>query len=99
MSLEKLKVIMEEVTDPAELVQAQAQRERFDRNWAWFKARGTEVYESFRGQCVVIAGEEIFTAYEPEASWAMAKAAHPEDDGSFIIYVPCEKVARIYSYQ
>jgi hypothetical protein len=99
MSLEKLKVVMEEVTDPAELAQAQAQRERFDRNWAWFKARATEVYERLRGQCVVIAGEEIFAADEPEAAWALAKAAHPEDDGGFIIYVPREKIARIYSYQ
>jgi hypothetical protein len=99
MSLEKLKVVMEEVTDPAELAQAQAQRERFDRNWAWFKERATEVYERFRGQCVVIAGEEIFAADEPEAAWALAKAAHPDDDGSFIIYVPREKVARIYVYK
>jgi hypothetical protein len=99
MSLEKLKVVMEEVTDPAELAQAQAQRERFDRNWAWFKARATEVYERFRGQCVVIAGEEIFAADEPEAAWALAKATHPEDDGGFIIYVPREKMARIYGYQ
>lgn len=96
MSPKKLKVAMEEMTDPAELTKAQAQRERFDRNWAWFKARATEVYERFRGQCVVIAGEEIFAADEPEAAWALAKAAHPDDDGSFIIYVPCGKVARIY---
>lgn len=99
MSLGKLKVVMEEVTDLAELAQAQAQRERFDRNWAWFKARATEVYERFRGQCVVIAGEEIFAADEPKATWALAKAAHPEDDGSFIIYVPREKAPRIYGYQ
>jgi hypothetical protein len=99
MSLEKLKVVMEEVTDPAELAQAQAQRERFDRNWGWFKARATEVYERFRGQCVVIAGEEIFAAGEPESAWASAKAAHPEDDGGFIIYVPREKMARIYGCQ
>lgn len=99
MSLAKLKVVMEEVTDPVELAQAQAQRERFDRNWAWFKAWATEVYERFRGQCVVIAGQEIFPASEPAEAWALAKAAHPEDDGSFIIYVPREKVARVYGYQ
>jgi hypothetical protein len=99
MSLEKLKVVMEEVIDPAELAQAHAQRERFDRNWAWFKAQAMEIYERFRGQCLVIAGEEIFAAGKPEEAWASAKAAHPEDDGSFIIYVPREKMARIYGYQ
>ena len=98
MSLGKLEVVMEEVTDPAELAQAQAQRERFDRNWAWFKVRSIEVYERFRGQCVVIAGEEIFAADEPDAAWALASAAHPDDDGSFIIYVPREKAERIYGY-
>lgn len=98
MSLEKLKEVMEEVTDPEELAQALAQWERFDRNWAWFRARAEEVYERFRGQCVVIAGEEIFAADEPDAAWASAKAAHPEDDGSFIIYVPREKAPRIYGY-
>lgn len=30
MSLEKLKVVMEELTDPVELAKAQAQRERFE---------------------------------------------------------------------
>ena len=99
MPLEKLKVVMEEVTDPAELAQAQAQWEQFDQNWAWFKTRATEVYDRFRGQCVVIAGQEIFAANEPATAWASAKAAHPEDDGGFIIYVPHEKVARIYGYQ
>jgi len=99
MPIEKLKVIMEEVANPAELAEAQAQRERFDRNWDWFKARATEVYDRFRGQCVVIAGQEIFAANEPATAWASAKAAHPEDDGGFIIYVPREKVARVYGYQ
>jgi hypothetical protein len=99
MSLGKLKVVMDEVTDPAELAQAQAQWERFDRNWAWFKARAMGVYERFRGQCVVIAGEEIFAADEPEATWTLAKAAHPDDDGSFIIYVPRKKMTGIYGYQ
>jgi hypothetical protein len=43
--------------------------------------------------------ERDFAADEPETAWSLAKAAHPEDDGSFIIYVPREKVARIYDYQ
>jgi hypothetical protein len=99
MSLDGLKVVMEEVTDPIELAQARKQREQFDRNWAWFKAQAADVYERFRGQCVVIAGEEIFAADEPADAWALAKDAHPEDDGKFIIYIPREKVARVYGYQ
>lgn len=99
MLLDKLTIVMEEVTDPSELAQAQAQRERFDRNWDWFKARATEIYEQFRGLCVVVAGQEIFAAEKPEEAWGLAKAAHPEDDGGFILYIPREKVARVYGYQ
>jgi hypothetical protein len=31
----------------------------------------------------------------PEEALALARAAHPEDDGSFIRYIPKEKLARI----
>lgn len=99
MSLEKLQVVIEEVTDPIELAKAQAQRERFDRNWVWFKARATALYERFRGQCVVIAGEEPFAATTATEAWALAAAAHPNDNGSFIISIQKEKATRIYGYQ
>jgi hypothetical protein len=36
---------------------------------------------------------------DPEEAWAWATTAHPEDDGSFIRYIPREKVARIYANQ
>ena len=99
MSLEKLEVVMAEVTDPVELAKAQAQRERFDQNWAWFRNQATEIYERFRGQCVVITAKEIFAATTAVEAWAMARAAHAEDDGRFIISIPQEKVARVYGYQ
>ena len=99
MALEKLPVVMEEVADPVELAKAQAQRARFDRSWDWFKARATELYERFHGQCIVIAGEETFAATTAQEAWALARAAHPEDDGSFIISIPREKAARVYAYQ
>ena len=34
MSEEQFRVVMEEVTDPVELAQAWARRERMERNWA-----------------------------------------------------------------
>jgi hypothetical protein len=99
MADKQAPLIMEEVTDPEELAKAQAQRQRFDRNSAWLQAHATEVYACYRGKCVVIAGEELFAADTPEEAWALATAAHPEDDGSFIRYIPREKVARIYANQ
>jgi hypothetical protein len=97
MSLEKLKVVMEEVTDPAELAKAQAQRERFERNFAWFQAHAKEIYQQYRGKSVCIAGQELFVADSSAEAWALGEAAHPEDDGSFVQYIPLEKVARIYA--
>lgn len=98
MALEKLKVVMEEVTDPVELAKAQAQRERFERNFAWFQAHVKAIYQQYRGKNVCIAGQELFVADRAAAAWALGEAAHPEDDGSFVQHIPLEKVARIYAY-
>ena len=91
-------VIMEEVTDPEELAKARVQRERFDRNWAWFQAHVPEIYSRYRGKCIAIAGEEVFAADTPEEVIALATAAHPEDEGRFVHYIPREKLVRIYAY-
>jgi hypothetical protein len=91
-------VVMEEVTDPEELARARAQRERFDRNFAWLQAHAADVYARHRGECICVAGEELFVAPTPEAALALGQAAHPEDDGSFVLYIPREKVIRVYGH-
>jgi len=90
-------IVMEEVTDPVELAKARAQRERFDRNAAWLQAHPAEVYERHRGRCICVAGEELFVADTPDEALALATAAHPDDDGSFVQYIPRERFARIYA--
>jgi len=97
VSTQRFPIVMEEVTDPEELAKAHAQDERFDRNSAWLQAHVDEVYAQYRGKCVVIAGEELFAADTPEEAWASATAAHPDDDGSFIRYIPRDNAARIYA--
>ncbi len=99
MADKQRQITMEEVTDPEELAQARAQRERFDRNAAWLQAHASEVYTRYRGKCICIAGEELFVADTPKEVHALAVAAHPEDDGSFVHYIPREKLARIYAYE
>lgn len=94
---QKSTIVMEEVTDPEELAKARAQDERFDRNSAWLQAHIPEVYSRHRGKCISVAGEELFVADTPEEVIAMAEAAHPEDDGSLLRYIPKEKLARIYA--
>ena len=98
MTNQQFPIVMEEVTDPEELAQARAQDERFERNFAWFQAHAAEIFSRYRGQCIVIAGEELFAADTPKEAWSLAEAAHPEDDGSFIHYIPKEKVSRIYAH-
>lgn len=92
-------IVIKEVTDPVEIAKARAQRARFDRNSAFLEAHASEVYTRHRGKCVCIAGEELFVANTPVEAMALAKAAHPDDDGSFVRYIPREKLARIYANQ
>ncbi len=92
-----VRLVMEEVTDPGALAKARAQRERFDGNSAWLQAHVTEVYRGHRGKCICVAGDQLFVADTPEQALALATAAHPEDDGSFLRYIPREKIDRIYA--
>ncbi len=97
MEDKQVPLVMEEVADPEELAKARAQRERFNRNTAWLQTRAWEVYTRYRGKCICVAGEELFVADTPEEALALATAAHPEDDGSFLRYIPREKLDRIYA--
>ena len=97
MEDKQVPLVMEEVADPEELAKARVQRERFDRNAAWLQARASEVYTRYRGKCICVAGEELFVADTPEEALALATTAHPEDDGSFLRYIPREKLDRIYA--
>jgi hypothetical protein len=88
---------MAEVTDPVELAQARAQDERFDRNWAWFEAHAPEIYVKYRGKCICVAGQELFVADTPKEVLDQAIAAYPEDDGRFTLYIPRERMYRVYA--
>ena len=49
MADQPFPITMEEVTDPEELVKARVQRERFDRNFAWFRTHAAEIFARARG--------------------------------------------------
>jgi hypothetical protein len=93
------KVVMEEVNDPVELAKARVQDERFERNSAWLQAHIAEVYSRYRGKCICVAGEELFVADTPQEVIDLANAAHPEDNGKLLRYIPREKVARVYAHR
>ncbi|MDH3602053.1 MAG: hypothetical protein OEU26_20770 [Candidatus Tectomicrobia bacterium] len=92
------RIIMEEVTDSNLLHDAHLRRERFDRNYEWFQAHVAEIYAQHRGKCICVAGETLFVADTPHAAMDQARAAHPDDSGWFVHYIPKDKVARIYAH-
>jgi alkanesulfonate monooxygenase SsuD/methylene tetrahydromethanopterin reductase-like flavin-dependent oxidoreductase (luciferase family) len=92
-------IVMAEVTDPVELANARAQDERFERNWAWLEAHAAEIHPRHRGKVYCIAGEELFVADTPKEALALARAAHPDDDGLFTGRIPKERTCRIYAHQ
>jgi hypothetical protein len=89
-------IVIEEERDPAAIRAAQAQCERFDRNWAWLEAHAKEVYRH-RGKVICVAGEELFVGDTSEDVLAKARAAHPDDDGRVTRMIPKERGARIYA--
>ncbi|HQU43303.1 MAG TPA: hypothetical protein PK867_10855 [Pirellulales bacterium] len=92
-------VTMEIVTDPVELAMARAQHERFDRNAAWLQAHAHEVYPQCRGKYMCVAGEELFIGSSPHEARELGRAAHPDDNGLFVRYIPIENLPRIYAHQ
>ena len=90
---------MSEVADPVELHDARARRERSERNLGWLRAHADEVYARHRGRHICIAGEELFAASSAEAALRMGRAAHPEDDGFYLRFIPYEKVPRVYGHR
>lgn len=93
----RIDPVMREVTDPEELARARAQRERADRNAGWLQAHAASIYSHHRGRHICIAGEELFAGDTAEEALVLARAAHPEDDGRILRYIPRQRVARIYA--
>src|SRR5262245_3201113 len=94
MPLPPIQVVMEEVTDPQEIAEAQAQMEQARRNSAWLQAHAHEIYTQHRGKFIVVAGEELFVGNTPEEANALAKAAHPEDKGRLSQHIYPQKMTR-----
>jgi hypothetical protein len=90
--------VIEEVNDPKVVARARAQHERARRNGQWLQAHWPDVLPQARGNFLAVAGQEAFIASTPEEAWALANAAHPEDDGAFVEYVRPERGPRIYAH-
>jgi hypothetical protein len=86
------------VTDPQEIAAAEARRAALERNVSWFQAHAAEICRTYRGKCICVAGQQLFVADSPQEAIALARAAHPEDQGDFVHYIPKESMLRIYYY-
>jgi hypothetical protein len=50
------------------------------------------IYTKHRGKCICSAGEQFFVGDTAKEAVARATAAHPNDEGWFMRYIPREKV-------
>ncbi|MGH2353042.1 MAG: hypothetical protein ACRDI2_02225 [Chloroflexota bacterium] len=90
---------VDEVVDPAEIARFRPQDERARRNSEWLESHWAEVLPRARGKFLAVAGQEAFIAESPEAAWALAEAAHPEDGGAFVQYIRPERGPRLYAHR
>jgi hypothetical protein len=97
--IEDIKVLIEEVADPAETARARAQHERAERNGDWLEQHWSDLLPQALGKFVAVAGQEAFIADAPEAAWAWARETHPEDDGAMVQYVRPQQGPKIYAYR
>jgi hypothetical protein len=84
-------------TDPEEVAKMRTRQERAKRNEACWQANAKEIYTQHRGKHICFAGGEFFVADSAPEAKAKGTAAHPEDDSSFVLYVPKERMLRIYA--
>jgi hypothetical protein len=95
--LHEPQFVITEVDNPEEAARIQAQHARARRNRAWLQAHWAELLPQARGKFLAVAGQQAFLADTPQEAWALAEAAHPEDDGAFVQYVRPERGPRIYA--
>ena len=97
--IEEPKVVLELVDDPVENARAMEQDERHQRNLNWIQEHWADVLPHGYGKFLAVAGQEAFLADTALEAWALAKAAHPEDDGTYIQYLMQNTGPRIYAHR
>jgi hypothetical protein len=94
-SLPPLKITFEE-PEPEELIPFREFMQQFNRNSAWLNLHWKDILPKAAGKFIAIAGEEAFVSETHQEAWSRAKAAHPEDLGTFSQFVPSGKGPRIF---
>src|SRR5262245_43126992 len=93
------KFTIEEVNDPEAIAEFYRREAQAKRNNDWLSTHWGDVLPQALGKFLAVAGQEAFVADTPAEAWAMAKAAHPDDEGAFMQYVIPTRGPRIYGNQ
>src|SRR5262245_14438764 len=80
----------EVVTDPDEIEQIRQQHEQAKLNIDWLHTHWHEVLPQAFGKYVAVAGQTAFIGDDPVETRARAVAAHPDDVGVYLHYVPAD---------
>src|SRR5690242_215478 len=91
------QAVIEDGKDPAQIARCRDQDARARRNTDWLQAHWTALLPQARGKFIAIAGREAVMAATAEEAWAMARSAHPDDDGIISQYVLPGKGPRVYA--
>jgi hypothetical protein len=89
--------VIEDIKAPSEIKRCRDQDSRAPRNSDWLQAHWTTLLPQARGKFIAIAGQEAFIAATADEAWALARAAHPDDDGIISQYVLPGKGPRVYA--
>jgi hypothetical protein len=90
-------VTLEEVTDPAEIARMRVEHARFRRDIDWLKAHWPDLLPRAYGKFLAVSGQQAFMADTAEEARALARAAHPENQGPWVQYVRPPGGPRIYA--
>ena len=93
------QITIEEVTDPVEIARHRACMEKARRNSDWLQKHWGDLLPQARGRFLAVAGQEAFIADTIEEVLALAKAAHPDDEGLLSQYVFPRGGPRIYAHR
>lgn len=91
------KITIEEVTDPVEIARHKAWYAKARRNSEWLEGHWPDLLPQAHGKFVAVAGQEAFIAESGEEAEALARAAHPDDEGLLSQYVFPPGGPRIYA--
>jgi hypothetical protein len=91
------KLTVELNDDPVHYEKARAQHERAMRNSEWLASHWSDLLPGAEGRFVAVAGQQAFVADTGTDARAMAKKAHPEDDGVIVRFVRKDNYPRIYA--